>query len=46
MPPVSRVNGKEFFRVRAGPIEALNEADYLLDSILSAGFIAARLVVD
>ena len=40
------VNGKEFFRVRAGPIQTLNDADYLLESILRAGFRAARLVVE
>ena len=40
------VNGKEFFRVRAGPIQTLGDADYLLESILRAGFRAARLVVE
>jgi len=39
------VNGKEFFRVRAGPIQTLDDADFLLESILRAGFNAARLVV-
>ena len=40
------VNGKEFFRVRAGPITTLGDADFLLESILRSGFDAARLVVD
>ena len=40
------VNGKEFFRVRAGPIATLVDADFLLESILRSGFDAARLVVD
>ena len=40
------VNGKEFFRVRAGPIDTLSDADFLLESILSSGFEAARLVID
>jgi len=40
------VNGKEFFRVRAGPIKTLSDADFLLESILHSGFDAARLVVD
>ncbi|HIB22686.1 MAG TPA: septal ring lytic transglycosylase RlpA family protein [Rhodospirillales bacterium] len=40
------VNGKEFFRVRAGPIKTLSDADFLLESILHSGFDAARLIVD
>ena len=40
------VEGREFFRVRAGPLKSLKNADTLLESILRAGFTAARLVVD
>jgi len=40
------VNGREFFRVRAGPILSLNEADHLLESILRVGFGDARIIVD
>ena len=40
------VNGQEFFRVRAGPIMSLNNADHLLESILRVGFGEARIVVD
>jgi rare lipoprotein A len=40
------VNGKEFFRVRAGPIKTLSGADFLLESILHSGFDTARLIVD
>ena len=40
------VNGREFFRVRAGPINSLDDADHLLDSVLRVGFSDARIIVD
>jgi len=40
------VNGREFFRVRAGPINSLDDADHLLDSILRIGFSDARIIVE
>ena len=40
------IGSKEFFRVRAGPISSLSNADNILDRILNAGFLAARIVVD
>jgi len=41
-----KINGKEFFRVRAGPIEAVNNADEVLERVIRAGFNNARIVVD
>ena len=40
------IGSKEFFRVRAGPISSLSNADNILDRVLNAGFLAARIVVD
>lgn len=40
------VNGAEYFRVRAGPIQDLSAADRQLEAILRAGFRAARLLID
>ena len=41
-----KIKGKEFFRVRAGPINALNDADIILERVIRAGFHNARIVVD
>ena len=41
-----KIKGKEFFRVRAGPIGALENADVVLERIIHAGFSNARIVVD
>jgi len=41
-----KIRGKEFFRVRAGPIGALENADHVLERIIRAGFSNARIVVD
>jgi rare lipoprotein A len=41
-----KVRGKEFFRVRAGPIGALENADKVLERVIRAGFENARIVVD
>ena len=40
------IGSKEFFRVRAGPIVSVSNADNILDRILNAGFSAARIVID
>ena len=40
------VNGGEVFRVRMGPISTVEEADRLLDRVISAGYPEARVVVD
>ena len=41
-----KIKGKEFFRVRAGPIDAINNADKILERVIGAGFDNARIVVD
>lgn len=38
--------GIEFFRVRAGPISSINSADKILERVIRAGFLNARIVVD
>lgn len=38
--------GKEYFRVRAGPIPYIDNADSLLERVIRAGFTDARIVVD
>jgi rare lipoprotein A len=41
-----KVNGKEFFRVRVGPINAIGAADNILERVIIAGFTNARIVID
>jgi rare lipoprotein A len=41
-----KIKGKEFFRVRAGPINAINNADKILERVIRAGFNNARIIVD
>ena len=40
------VEGREFFRVRAGPFNDLRAADNLLETILRFGFSDARITID
>ena len=40
------VDGLEFFRVRAGPLTDLKEADNLLDTVLGLGFSDARITIE
>ncbi|MEI8394923.1 MAG: septal ring lytic transglycosylase RlpA family protein [Rhodospirillaceae bacterium] len=42
----TRVGGKEFFRVRIGPITSVEKADAILNRVVDAGSTDARLVVD
>ena len=41
-----KTRGKEFFRVRAGPIPVIDNADQVLERVIRAGFTNARIVVD
>ncbi len=41
-----KAKGKEYFRVRAGPIPAIDNADQVLERVIRAGFTNARIVVD
>ena len=40
------IGGKEYFRVRAGPVNTVEEADRILDYVLKTGYSNARIVVD
>ncbi len=40
------VDGREFFRVRAGPLDELKAADRVLETILRSGFSDARIIID
>jgi rare lipoprotein A len=40
------VNGRDYFRVRLGPVGSVDEADQLLASVVASGFPDARIVVD
>jgi rare lipoprotein A len=40
------VNGREFFRVRAGPMQSVEAADGVLNQILRSGYQDARIVVE
>lgn len=39
-------NGKELFRVRAGPIPNLKTADHILARVIATGYTNSRLIVD
>ena len=41
-----KIEGREFFRVRAGPINDINIADDILERVIRSGFNNARIVVD
>ena len=40
------VNGRDYFRVRVGPVESVDQADQLLAYVVNSGFPDARIVVD
>lgn len=40
------VNGRDYFRVRVGPLSTVDQADQLLASVISAGFPDARIVLE
>jgi len=42
----TRVNGREFFRVRSGPLASVEQADTVLAQIIKSGYPDARVVVD
>jgi rare lipoprotein A len=42
----TRVNGREFFRVRSGPMNSTEQADSILTQIINSGYPDARVVVD
>ena len=42
----ARINGKEVFRVRSGPLQSVEQADTVLNQIIKSGYGDARVVVD
>ena len=42
----AKVGNRDFYRVRIGPLQTLDNADAVLARLLSAGFPKARIVVD
>jgi rare lipoprotein A len=40
------VNGKDFYRVRVGPLQSVTDADRMLEAVSRAGYPDARIVVD
>lgn len=42
----TKINGREFFRVRSGPLASTEQADSILNQIIKSGYPDARIVVD
>jgi rare lipoprotein A len=42
----TKINGREFFRVRSGPLASTEQADSVLNQIIKSGYPDARVVVD
>jgi rare lipoprotein A len=42
----AKVGNRDFYRVRIGPLQTLDNADAVLARLISAGFLKARIVVD
>jgi rare lipoprotein A len=42
----TKVNGREFFRVRSGPLASVEQADSILSQVITSGYPDARVVVD
>ncbi len=40
------VNGRDFYRVRVGPYQSLDQADKILEDVISAGYPAAKIIVE
>ena len=41
-----RINGRDIYRVRLGPLRNTQEADILLDQVIRAGHSNARVISD
>jgi len=39
------VNGRDFYRVRLGPLQSVSEADQILNNVIQAGYPSAKIVV-
>jgi rare lipoprotein A len=42
----ARVGGKQFYRVRIGPLRDVDQADKVLELVIARGFPGARIIVD
>ncbi len=40
------INGRDLFRVRVGPVASVEQADMLLERVIGAGYVDARIIVD
>jgi peptidoglycan lytic transglycosylase len=40
------VNGRDFYRVRVGPLQDVNAADKILNDVINAGYPAAKIIVE
>ncbi|WP_165602593.1 septal ring lytic transglycosylase RlpA family protein [Candidatus Terasakiella magnetica] len=40
------VNGRDFFRVRVGPLQNVNAADQILNDVINAGYPSAKIIVE
>jgi len=40
------INGRDLFRVRVGPVATIEQADMLLEQVIAAGYVDARIIVD
>jgi len=40
------VNGRDFFRVRVGPLNNINEADQILNRVIRSGYSSAKIIVE
>ncbi|GGF64354.1 hypothetical protein GCM10011332_18050 [Terasakiella brassicae] len=40
------VNGRDFYRVRVGPFQNVDQADQLLNDVINAGFPSAKIIVE
>lgn len=40
------VNGRDFYRVRVGPLDDVNKADQVLENVINAGFPSAKIIVE
>jgi rare lipoprotein A len=42
----AKIRGKQFYRVRIGPLDDVNQADKVLELVIARGFPGARIIVE
>ncbi|MDV7338585.1 septal ring lytic transglycosylase RlpA family protein [Terasakiella sp. A23] len=40
------VNGRDFFRVRVGPLQSVGQADQILNDVIQAGYPSAKIIIE